>query len=195
MSVLLDDMMMERLLWELADRFSDDERHTLIVVGCGALALCYQMDFVTEDIDAFEWCGCMPDDVKDVVADVASGYGVSVEWLNDCVSQCIEPGDVATIDLMFDNVDYSLRREYENVNGVTTLTVVPISLEMLLLCKLEAARDKDVQHLISICDALGISTYDDIIDAVKSIRPDIEATYHWNRISMMAKDIIEMISN
>lgn len=194
MSVLLDDMMMERLLWELADRFGDDGRHTLIVIGCGALALCYQMDLVTEDIDAFEWCGYMSGDVKDVVADVASDYGVSVEWLNDCVSQCIEPGDVATTDLMLDNIDYSLRREYENVNGVTTLTVVPISLEMLLLCKLEAARDKDVQHIISICKALGISTYYDIIDAIKIIRPDIETTYHWNRISLMAKDISDMMS-
>lgn len=186
----LDWNALEQMFWEIADRLDDNESYTLFVAGGGALILCYNMSFSTDDFDSFDWYGTLPVNVRNAAEEVAYEYGAASDWLNNSLTQCIEYGDVCDLEFLINNANYNYAREYVNRNGHTTLKIIPVSLEGILLCKLEASRDKDYPHMYAICNALGLRTYDDIIETVKAIEPDIENRYHWNIISSTAQRLM-----
>lgn len=158
--------MLENMLWDLADSMNTcDMPLDIVVTGGGALILCYEFSFSTTDIDGFNrYWGNLSDTFVGTIEQVADSYRIQSNWLNDHMFECIEPDDYYDYNFMINNLDMQYAKEYYSQNGNLAFRFIPVSLEGILISKLEAGRSKDFPHMQAICEELGFTTEEEIVD-------------------------------
>lgn len=127
----------------------------LYIVGGAAMALAYNSQRVTGDIDAI----IIPSDVVlDEAAAMAAEFGLDPEWLNDKVRMSLP------------NSPDPSPREAFSARGISVRVASP---EYLLGMKSTTSRmsDKDKGDAARLCRLLGIETTDQLIDVVDKAVP------------------------
>ena len=134
-------------LVELFDRLNEKleraEQHgELYIVGGAMMALAYDAQRVTEDVDSHIRQG--RDAVSEAAAEIADEEGLSKYWLNEAV----------TLRHLPEDPDRGERRVYAN----THLTVQGASMNRLIAMKLHAGRVPDLADLDILLKAAGVTT-------------------------------------
>lgn len=142
------------LLQELSDRLAAaGERAQLFVVGGAAMALAYDADRLTRDVDAL----FIPVPAVRQIAEAMSGaHGLEPDWLNDAAKGFL-PG-----------ADEHPRTVFES----ESLLVQVASPEYLLAMKLHASRDdRDLDDAALLFNLLGYGTAQDCVDLLIGTYP------------------------
>lgn len=136
-----------RLFRELSERLAASEvTAQLFVVGGAAMALAYDGDRLTRDVDAL----FVPSpEVRKIVEEMSGPYGLEPDWLNDAVKEYL-PG-----------ADKHPRTIFES----DSLLVQVPSPEYLLAMKLFASRDtRDLEDAAVLFNKLGYTVANDCIE-------------------------------
>ncbi|HWL45405.1 MAG TPA: DUF6036 family nucleotidyltransferase [Ilumatobacter sp.] len=144
-------------LGEVADGLSRRRAsaRVYVVVGGAAMALAYDADRATRDVDAV-----ILDDhgaVIEVVRDVARRRGLPTTWLNEQAAAYIPRGDDHRQIVVFDH---------------PSLRVLAASPERLLAMKARAARLADRGDIARLAELVGVTNADDVATIVAGQFPD-----------------------
>ena len=137
----LDAEGVQALFAELSERLAAAGATAhLFVVGGAAMALAYDHDRSTRDVDAlFE----PAPEVRRIAEEMSAGHGLDPDWLNDAAKGYL-PGDDAHPRIVFESE--------------SLLVQIP-SPEYLLAMKLFAVRDdRDIQDAAVLCNTLGYTS-------------------------------------
>lgn len=126
----------------------------IYIVGGAAIAMAYDSDRFTHDIDAVVLDGHSA--VVSAVHEVARRHGWHTSWLNEQASAYIPRGD-----------DYRGRVVFDH----PSLRVTAASLETMLAMKIMSARLTDDPDLRLLVGILGYTTPDQVRDTVASVFP------------------------
>ncbi|WP_187361585.1 DUF6036 family nucleotidyltransferase [Phytoactinopolyspora mesophila] len=151
---ILDAQGVRALFQELSDRLNTRGLHAqLFVVGGAAMALAYDQDRLTRDVDALFVPAPV---VREIAEEISTAHGLEPDWLNDAAKGFL-PGDDAHPVTVFESE--------------TLLVQVP-SAEYLLAMKLHASRDeRDLDDAATLFNRLGYSTAQDCIDLLTDTYP------------------------
>lgn len=127
-------------------------RAEVLLVGGAAMALAYDVRRSTRDLDAVF---APKDEVYAAAAAVATGHDLPDDWLNDAVKGFLPA------------VDPQARPVFES----DSLRVDVASPEYLLAMKLLAARDQDVDDIVTLYRLSGFTTAREGFDLVESVYP------------------------
>lgn len=150
----LDAGSVRGLVQELSDRLvTRGLRAQLFVVGGAAMALAYDQDRLTRDVDAL----FVPaPEVRQIAEDMSAAHGLEPDWLNDAVKGFL-PGP-----------DEHPRTVFESES---LLVQVP-SPEYMLAMKLHASRDdRDLDDAALLFNTLGYTSAQECIDLLASRYP------------------------
>ena len=160
------------LLDELAERLQ--ERRTfakLHVVGGACLALAYERDRTTEDIDVRVDTG--HEALEDAIRQIAQAHDLPGEWLNDDAQVFIPEVEDDRSPTLYES---------------PSLVVTGASAEYLLAMKLEASRQRDENDIRHLLEHLGISDADTALEQHRTLFPDSPSTTKARSLlAMMAK--------
>ncbi len=148
----LDAKAVIKLFEELSDRLKSSKTSAqLFVVGGAAMALAYDSERITRDVDAL----FVPTtQVRKIAAEIALNHGLESDWLNDAAKGFL-PGEDENPRIVFES-DY-------------LLVQIP-SAKYLLAMKLHASRDeKDLDDAVVLCRALGYSTAEECIGVLSDV--------------------------
>lgn len=126
----------------------------IYIVGGAAMAMAYDSDRFTHDIDAVVLDGHGA--VVSAVHEVARRYGWHTSWLNDQAAAYMPRGD-----------DYRGRVVFDH----PSLRVTAASPERMLAMKIMSARPADIPDLRLLVGILGYSTPDQVRDTATSVFP------------------------
>lgn len=143
----LDADRVRALFQELSDRLAaGGEQATLFVVGGAAMALAYDQNRSTRDVDALFVPAPL---VREIAEQIGLAHGLETDWLNDAAKGFLPGGDDAPVVVF----------ESESL-----LVQVP-SAGYLLAMKLHASRDeRDLDDAATLFNTLGYTTAQDGID-------------------------------
>lgn len=130
----------------------------LLICGGALMALSYNRERVTEDIDALYQ---PKDEIEAIVAQIAENHGLPKDWLNDMVTQSIQLSDF----------------ESEVIVEMSHLVVRAVILEVLLTMKLMACRDKDENDIRLLVSRMGNFDFDEVMDLVRKYVPSNRLMY------------------
>lgn len=135
------------LLTELARRLEvKGAAATIYIVGGAAVALEYDSRRLTDDIDA----RFAPEKtVREVATEMADDLGLNPKWLNNAAAAYIPDGE---------DVDA------KSVTIADNLQLTLSSPRHLLAMKLAAGRDRDIEDIAVLCQALDITTAEGAAD-------------------------------
>lgn len=147
------------LFCEINDRLAESGLSGEILVCGGALmALSYNRDRVTEDIDALYQ---PKDEIEMIVTKIAEEKGLPTNWLNDMVTQSVQLSG-------FDS---------EVIIKMSHLVVRAVILEVLLAMKLMASRDKDANDIRLLVSRMGNFNFDEVMSLVRKYVPSNRLMY------------------
>lgn len=152
--VALDADGVRALFAELSERLqARGVQAQLFVVGGAAMALEYDQDRLTRDVDALFIPAPV---VRQVAEEISTAHGLEPDWLNDAAKGFL-PGDDAHPVTVFESE--------------SLLVQVP-SPEYLLTMKLHASRDeRDLDDAARLFNRLGYTTAQDCIDLLAATYP------------------------
>lgn len=150
----LDAQRVRALLQELSDRLdARGVQAQLFVVGGAAMALAYDQDRLTRDVDALFVPAPI---VRQIAEEISAAHGFEPDWLNDAAKGFL-PGDDARPVTVFESE--------------SLLVQVP-SPEYLLAMKLHASRDeRDLDDAATLFNRLGYTTAQQCIDLLADTYP------------------------
>lgn len=142
------------LLCELSDRLAAEGMSAqLFVVGGAAMALAYDRDRLTRDVDALFVPAL---EVRRIAEEMSGPHGLEPDWLNDAAKGFL-PG-----------ADENPRTVFES----ESLLVQVASPEYLLAMKLHASRDeRDLDDATLLFNRLGYTTAQECIDLLTATYP------------------------
>lgn len=125
----------------------------LFVVGGAAMALAYDRDRLTRDVDAL----FVPaSEVRQIAEEMSGGHGLEPDWLNDAAKG------------FFPGADEQPRTVFESKS---LLVQIP-SPQYLLAMKLHASRDdRDLDDAALLCGTLGYTSAQECIDLLADTYP------------------------
>lgn len=150
----LDASRVQTLFQELSDRLATaGVQAQLFVVGGAAMALAYDADRLTRDVDAL----FVPaPEVRQIIEEMSGPHGLEPDWLNDAVKGFL-PGSDEHPHTVFESE--------------SLLVQVP-SPEYLLAMKLHASRDdRDLDDAAILFNRLGYATAQECIDLLTATYP------------------------
>ena len=127
----------------------------IYIVGGAAMALAYDNERFTHDIDAVILDSHSA--VISAVHEVAQRRGLPTSWLNEQASFYVPRGDDRRGQVVFDH---------------PSLRVIAASPERMLAMKVMSARPTDIPDLRMLIKMLGYTTPDQVIEAAESVFPD-----------------------
>ena len=178
-----DDL--EQALWTLADCLPNDYHSDIVVTGGCVLILFHNIDIGTSDIDGYErflytFDEILLDGIADTVQIARNNNSILPDdWFNNHMFECIQPNDIYDTELMEDNLDTALARDYYKENGKNTISLIPVTLDALLFSKFEAGRDKDFRHIAVICALMDLRTVEEIEAVLSNVCPQWDSTYNY----------------
>jgi len=125
------------------------------IVGGAAIALAYDGDRVTRDIDGLILEGHGP--LTEAVRVVGRQLGLPGSWLNEQASAYLPTSQDRRGIVVFDN---------------PSLRVIAASADRLLAMKVRSARQTDLADIILLTDHLGLRTPEDVFAVVRTVFPD-----------------------
>ena len=163
----------ERLFDELAERLHEKRTFAkLHVVGGACLALAYERDRTTEDIDVRVDTG--HEALEEAIREIAQAHDLPPQWLNDQPRGFIPEGDDARSPTLYES---------------RSLVVTGASGEYLLAMKLEASREKDEDDIRYLLDHLGITDADTALEQHRTLFPNSRRTSEARALlAMLAQD-------
>ena len=138
------------------------------IVDGAAMALAYDGDRVTRDIDALILEGHGP--LTEAVRTVARQRGLPDSWLNEQASSYLPTDDDRRSTVVFDD---------------PALRVVAAAPERILAMKVRAARRTDLADIEMLIGLLDLASSDEVFHVVESVYPD-EAVPERGRIAVEA---------
>ena len=149
----------QRLFEEMNDLLAEKGiSGELLICGGALMALSYNKERVTEDIDALY----MPkEDIEEVVRLISKKNKLPDNWLNDMVSQSINLAALDSISIL----------------SFSNLTIRAVTLEVLLTMKLMACRDKDMGDIKYLVARLGCFDFDKVMELVLKYAPKNRLMY------------------
>ena len=148
------------LLDELAERLHEKRTFAkLHLVGGACLALAYERERTTEDIDARVDAG--HEALKDAVCEIAQRHDLPERWLNDQARGFIPEDHDARSPTLYES---------------QSLVVTGASGEHLLAMKLEASRARDQADIRHLLEHLGITNTDTALEQHRSLFPNSRRT-------------------
>lgn len=136
----LDGREIRSYLEETADAVSDDEHHTIIVVG-GALLAWHELRSTTADVDTVRH---LPEAVRRAAHTVGQRHDLSPNWLNDSAT-AFRPGTL-------DDADCEVLLDHPR------LRVLGAPLRQVFLMKVHAARTRDYDDLVALWPHCGFDS-------------------------------------
>lgn len=125
------------------------------IVGGAAMALAYDCDRYTHDVDG--WVTKGYSELTEAVREVARRRGLPDSWLNEQASSYIPRGGDAREKVVFDH---------------PFLRVAAASPERMLAMKVMSARRTDAEDVKTLLGILGFTTARQVLDAVQAVFPD-----------------------
>jgi len=161
------------LLDELAERLHEKRTFAkLHVVGSACLALAYERDRTTEDIDVRVDSG--HEALEEAIREIAQAHDLPEQWLNDQSRGFIPEGDDPRGPTLYQS---------------RSLVVTGASGEYLLAMKLEASREKDETDIRYLLDHLGITDADTALEQHRALFPNSRKTGEARALlAMLARD-------
>ena len=161
------------LLDELAERLHEKRTFAkLHVVGGACLALAYERERTTRDIDVRVDTG--HEALEEAIREIAQAHDLPEGWLNDQPRGFIPEGDDARSPTLYES---------------RSLVVTGASGEYLLAMKLEASREKDEDDIRYLLDHLGITDADTALEQHRTLFPNSRRTSGARALlAMLAKD-------
>lgn len=166
-AVLMGRAELERAFTALGERLARrDVIADLFVVGGAAMALAYDANRVTRDVDAtFVPHGIVLDEARAV----ATELGLPPWWLNEQASVYVSGND-----------DPGKRRVFDHPN----LRIMVASPEHIFAMKVLAARTRDIDDLRHLATLTGVHTTDDALNVCRTFFADED-------ISTRARAVLE----
>ncbi len=127
----------------------------IYVVGGAAMALAYDADRTTRDLDAVILAGHGA--VIEAAHDVARRHGLPRSWLNEQASSYVPPGDDGHARVVFDDP------------GLVVLAASPAR---LFTMKVHASRAADLDDIRDLANMLGITDIARAIEVCAQVMPD-----------------------
>ena len=161
------------LLDELAERLHEKRTFAkLHVVGGACLALAYERERATRDIDVRVDAG--HEALEEAIREIAQAHDLPEQWLNDKPRGFIPEGDDARGPTLHES---------------QSLVVTGASGEYLLAMKLEASREKDEDDIRYLLDHLGITDADTALEQHRALFPNSRKTGEARALlDMLAQD-------
>ena len=125
------------------------------IVGGAAMALAYDDDRYTRDIDGLITDGYA--ELTEAVREVARRRGLPSSWLNEQASSYIPPGEDRRGRAVFDH---------------PALRVIAASPERMLAMKVMSARRADIEDIRTLLGILGFTAAAEVWEAVQKVFPD-----------------------
>lgn len=155
---MIDREAIVELLMQMEELATDQGvRIELFVVGGAAMALAYNAERVTGDLDAVFEPTEVVRDIARRVADVNPGLGLREDWLNDAVKGFL-PGSDPNATVLFDRPN---------------LTVSVASPRYLFVLKAMAARESDETDLRTLWPLCDFADARQALDAVETAYPRV----------------------
>ena len=172
-SGILSRTEIERLFDELAERLHEKRTFAkLHVVGGACLALAYERDRTTRDIDVRVDAG--HEALEEAIREIAQAHDLPPQWLNDQPRGFIPEGDDTRSPTLYES---------------RSLVVTGASGEYLLAMKLEASREKDEDDIRFLLDHLGITDADTALEQHRTLFPNSRKTGEARALlAMLAQD-------
>ncbi len=131
---------------------------TILICGGALMALNYNRERVTEDIDAL----FRPkEEFEQIISDLADKHGLPKNWLNDEITKTLSLSDY----------------ESEVIAHFSHLEVRAVTIEVLLAMKLMACRDKDANDIKLLVSRLGNFDFDEVMELVRKYAPSNRLMY------------------
>lgn len=152
----MDRRELQAALEEVAQILSTRRQTARIyIVGGAAMAMAYDSERFTHDIDAVILDGHGA--VTAAVHEVATRRGLPTSWLNEQASAYVPKGEDRRGRVVFDH---------------PCLRVTAASPERILAMKTMSARPADIPDLRLLIEMLGYSTPDQVLETTASVFPD-----------------------
>lgn len=156
MTAPLDREMVLRAFRLMADHLAASDAHgELLIAGGAVMAIVYDVDRVTRDVDGVIIEGHGP--VTDAARRVADELHLPRGWLNEGVSVYLSTQSDPDTTAIFDHPN---------------LAVMAVSPEHLLALKARAARAQDLPDLQTLCATLDLTSAADVERIVDRFFPD-----------------------
>ena len=161
------------LLDALAERLHEKRTFAkLYLVGGACLALAYERERTTRDIDVRVDAG--HEALEDAIREIAQEHDLPERWLNDQARGFIPEDDDARSPTLYES---------------QSLVVTGASGEYLLAMKLEASREKDEDDIRYLLDHLGITDADTALEQHRTLFPNSRRTSEARALlAMLAQD-------
>lgn len=146
---------LHELFTDLGARLGErDIDATLYVVGGAAMALAFDSRRLTADIDGLAKPAA---EVYPVAREMAPGHGLTADWLSGSAQAWLPNLPDGWEN---DGIDYG------------NLRVVVATADVLLVMKMLTQRERDIDDLIVLVRALGITDPQEVVDRVHTAYPD-----------------------
>ena len=183
---ILDGEILSSLLDELAGKLDEDDFYRLVGLGSGTLMLLGMDGCYTNDLDAFsdgglELDGHFRDAVLAVAQEHREDLHLANDWVNDDVLRVTVHLDTLTYRDYLPMVDDGSAMFFDGGDDGGAIEVKPLFLEGILLCKLVAGREKDVEHIEHILDKLEIKSLVDLVDGITRVIPSAPRQWYWDQ--------------
>jgi predicted nucleotidyltransferase len=152
----VDRRELEGALADLAARLRrNNVTARIYVVGGAAMALAYDAERTTRDVDGIVLEG--HGEVMAAAAEVARDRSLPRSWLNEQASAYVPRGPDRRAIVVFDDPN---------------LRVIAASAEHLLVMKAVAARATDIDDIETLLHLTGVATFDALVELCRRVLPD-----------------------
>ena len=144
----------------------------ILICGGALMAISYNKERITEDIDALY---TPKHEIEEIIRRVARSHNLPDNWLNDAVSQSINLSDF----------------ESETIIELSSLRVKAVVLEVLLTMKLMACRDKDSDDIKLLVARMGNFDLDEVISLALKYVPSHRLIYASGTLKALFEKVSE----